>query len=371
MRARWLGVLAVLGTLAPLSALAIDAPHDGSFANGTCEACHMIHNAVGGTLINQSDNNTACTVCHNTNPALPSRARLGLPWLTEDQSVPGKGGAHHRWDALADQPAFGASMPTNAQVAKRVKDGRIQCAACHDAHADVKANDPGALHTSIATGVPIAVTGGSATMTMTLSPPTAAANTRGYRVQVLRLSGLTFELGISHDAQTIDGPPTWLVHNGTTWVAGTSAGTGQRFWSTGAAVALDDGTAVQVTFAGTAAVGQYWDFYVSYAHLRASNVVDALCLDCHSQRNQNHVFVEGPGNGSTVFSHPVGQALGANGKGYDRAPTNLLDASGVVQVTGDGNATNDLTLVGGTTVSCTTCHSVHNSDSNSLTVDPR
>lgn len=59
MRARWLGVLAVISTLAPVPALAIDAPHDGSFANGTCEACHMIHNATGGTLINQTDNNTA------------------------------------------------------------------------------------------------------------------------------------------------------------------------------------------------------------------------------------------------------------------------------------------------------------------------
>jgi predicted CXXCH cytochrome family protein len=369
MRARWLGVLAILTTLAPVSALAVDAPHDGSFTNGTCEACHMVHNATGGTLINQADNNTACTVCHNTNPALPSRARLGLPWLTEDQSVPGKGGAHHRWDALADQPAFGASVPTNTEMAKRVKDGRIQCAACHDAHADVSANDPGSLHTSIAPGAPTAVTGGSATMTMTLSPPAGAA-TKGYRVQVLRVSGLTFELGISHDAQTAS--PTWLNSNaaGTLWTGGALGGSGLKFWNTGAAITLDD-PGVVVTFTGTAAVGQFWDFYVSYAHLRASNVVDGMCLDCHSQRNQNHTFVQGPGNGSTIFSHPVGQALGANGKGYDRAPSNLLDANGVVQVTGDGNTTNDLTLVGGTTVSCTTCHSVHNSDSNSLTVDPR
>jgi hypothetical protein len=208
-------------------------------------------------------------------------------------------------------------------------------------------------------------------MTMTLAAPTAAATTKGYRLQVLRISGSTFELGISHNAQPIDGPVNWLVNNGTTWVAGTSAGTGQKFWATGAPVTLDDGAAVSVTFTGTPVVGQAWEFYVAYAHLRASNVVDALCLDCHSQRNQDHTFVEGPGNGSTIFSHPVGQALGANGKGYDRAPTNMLDASGVFQATGDGNATNDLTLVGGTTVSCTTCHSVHNSDSNSLTVDPR
>jgi hypothetical protein len=331
----------------------------------------MTHNAVGGTLLNQPDNNTACTVCHNDPATTINPSRLGLPWIGEDQAVPGKSGAQHRWDAMAAQPAFGAAPPANGEMLKRIKDGRIQCAACHDQHADAKPFDPNSLHTSMAPGVPTAVTGGSATMNMILAAPAPTATTRGYRVQVLRTSGATFELGISHNAQTTDGPVNWLNHNGTTWVAGTSAGLGVTFRSTGVPVALDDGTSVQVSFAGTAAVGQFWDFYVSYAHLRATNVADAMCLDCHAQRNQTHVTVEGPGDGSTLFSHPVGQALNANGKGYDRAAGNVLDANGALQATGDGNTTNDLNLVGGTTVSCTTCHNVHNADSNSLTADPR
>ena len=164
MRTGWLGILAVSCTLVSAAAVfAVDAPHDGSFTNGSCQACHKIHNATGGTLINQADNNTACTVCHNSNPSLPSRVRLGLPWLTEDQAVPGKGGAQHRWDALAENAAFGAARPTDTEMLKRIRDGRIQCAACHDPHADVKARDPNLPHTSMDTGVATAVTGGNTT----------------------------------------------------------------------------------------------------------------------------------------------------------------------------------------------------------------
>ena len=293
MSIRWLGVLAVLTFLAPAAALAVDAPHDGSGTSGTCEACHKIHNATGGTLINQPDNNTACTVCHNAVTG-PSAARLGLPWVTEDQAVPGKGGQQHRWDALASAPVFGASAPADGEMAKRIKDGRIQCAACHDPHADVKSFDPTTLHTSIATGSATAPSGGAAGMTMSLSPVPATAATKGYRVQVEGISGAQFRLAISHNAVTTDGAPIWWVNNGTAWIQG-PLGSGTRLWSAGAAVALDDGANVQVTFTGTPATGQFWDFYVSYAHLRASNVADAMCLQCHAARNQQHAYRGGRG----------------------------------------------------------------------------
>jgi predicted CXXCH cytochrome family protein len=369
MRTGWLGILAVLSTLIPAAALGVDAPHDGSAANGTCEACHKIHNATGtGTLVNQPDNNLVCTVCHNDPTATINPGRLGLPWITEDQAVPGKGGAQHRWDALAASPAFGAALPSDPEMLKRIKDGRIQCAACHDPHADAKAFDPAALHTSMAPGTATNPTGGGTnTLTMTLTAPAAAATTKGYRVQVEGIAGAQFRLAISHNAKTTDGAPVWWVHNGA-WVQG-ALGTGTTLRSTGTAIALDDGTNVQVTFTGTPAIGQFWDFYVSYAHLRASNVADAMCLQCHASRNQNHTRVEGPNLTGDVYSHPVGVTLNVNGKGYDRA--NVLDANGALQTVGDGNTTNDLTLVGGTTVSCTTCHNVHNADSNSLTTDAR
>jgi hypothetical protein len=65
-------------------------------------------------------------------------------------------------------------------------------------------------------------------------------------------------------------------------------------------------------------------------------------------------------------SHPVGQALNANGRGYDR--TVPLDANGAVQGSGsqDGLAANDLRLDATGLVQCTTCHAVHYAPSNSL-----
>jgi predicted CXXCH cytochrome family protein len=373
MRTRWLGITAVLCVLGSAAAvLAVDAPHDGSATNGSCEACHKTHNSLGGTLMNQPDNNTACTTCHNDPTTSINQPRLGLPWIAEDQATPGKSGNQHRWDALTDAPAYGAQNPTDSGMLKRIKDGRLQCAVCHDPHADVKANDPNAQHVSMLPGVATAQTGGTAgAMTMTLTAPLAGAASKGYRLQVLRISGTTPEIGISHNARTLDYAPSWLVHNGTTWVAGSVAGSNLKYWASGAPVQLDDGTNVVVSFTGTAVVGQFWDFYISYAHLRASNVADAMCLQCHASRNQSHTTVEGPNLTGAVYSHPVGVTLNANGQGYDRAAGNVLDASGATQTVGDGNTTNNLTLVSGTTVSCTTCHNVHNADSNSLTADPR
>jgi predicted CXXCH cytochrome family protein len=368
MRTLRIGLLAVCCTLAwAPPASAIDAPHDASFTTGTCENCHKIHNATGsGTLVSQADNNTLCTSCHNPLASTPSGARLGLPWNTEDQAFPGKSGQQHRWDALAATPAYGAKAPTDTEMLKRIRDGRIQCAACHDAHADVKAFDPTAMHVSIAAATNTAVTGGNATMGMTLIAPTVGAPANnGYRLQVEFVQSTTqFRLAISHDRGA-----NWLVRIGTAWSPG-ALGTGSTLYSTGTSVTLDD-AAVVVTFTGTPSLGQYWDFYISYAHLRANNVADAMCLQCHADRKQDHNFVEGVGAtlGTTIFSHPVGVSLNINGKNYDRG--NVLDASGVNQINGDGNPTNNLTLDGSGFVQCTTCHNVHNADSNSLTTDAR
>ncbi len=93
--------------------------------------------------------------------------------------------------------------------------------------------------------------------------------------------------------------------------------------------------------------------------LRLDNSTNALCLDCHRQRNTASVRTY-TGND---LSHPVGQAL-AVGAGYHNPP---LDVDGNPQPS-DGNLTNDLVLVGGA-VQCTTCHGVHKTDSDSGTVD--
>jgi hypothetical protein len=71
----------------------------------------------------------------------------------------------------------------------------------------------------------------------------------------------------------------------------------------------------------------------------------------------------------TPKSHPVGVALNANGRGYDRAAP--LDGNGAAQggAGTDANPTNDLVFDAAGNVQCLTCHGVHYVDSNTLSVD--
>ena len=98
--------------------------------------------------------------------------------------------------------------------------------------------------------------------------------------------------------------------------------------------------------------------------LRVPNNNDALCLDCHSDRNVNDVRTYVPGK---VYSHPVGVVLpsGPTDTTFHNPP---LDTDGNPQPS-DGNVTNDFVLGGGDEVYCTTCHGVHFTDSDPGTVD--
>lgn len=95
--------------------------------------------------------------------------------------------------------------------------------------------------------------------------------------------------------------------------------------------------------------------------LRLDNSADALCLDCHRSRNISSVRTYT----DSVLSHPVGVNLPSADTTYHNPP---LDVDGNPQPS-DGNTTNDLVLLSGTTVSCTTCHGIHYTDSNSGTTD--
>lgn len=84
--------------------------------------------------------------------------------------------------------------------------------------------------------------------------------------------------------------------------------------------------------------------------LRMANDQDQLCLDCHSSRNTpDH----------TKGTHPVGVVYPANTTSFNPSPVNSNPA----------NPTSALNLLGGTTVSCSTCHGVHGTDSRSGTLD--
>jgi hypothetical protein len=345
---------AALAAALPLAAGALDAPHDLS-QDTSCQDCHVGHNAPGASLTSYAGNANLCDSCHKLHAG-----KYGFPWVTADQAVPGASGRSHRWDA--EVAARGASVPLDAEMAARIDAGRIQCSSCHDQHNNGgRPGDAtfkgGTQHVSPAVGADQAPTGGG-TGVMRISAVTAAAAPKGHRVRIAARAGNALTLELSHDA-------------GRTWLAGYAATAG------GAAVQLDDGPNVLVQFpsaGNTYAVGAYYQLYVAYPFLRAPVANSAMCEDCHRDRVQSAACVEGSAgesdgkgiscapDGSRLFSHPVGVALG---KPYDHpAP---LDADGS---SGDANATNDLVLGSAGQVRCLTCHRVHNVDSNSLTVDP-
>lgn len=94
--------------------------------------------------------------------------------------------------------------------------------------------------------------------------------------------------------------------------------------------------------------------------LRLDNSADALCLDCHRARNMTSVKTYT----GAELSHPVGMALPSSST-FHNPP---LDVDGNPQPS-DGNTTNDLKLLPGNIVSCTTCHGIHYTDSDAGTVD--
>jgi hypothetical protein len=84
----------------------------------------------------------------------------------------------------------------------------------------------------------------------------------------------------------------------------------------------------------------------------------------------DNTAVEGSaGPGGQWLSHPVGDFLNANGRGYDRAIP--LDGNGAPQGSAgaDGNHSNDYALDAENMVQCLSCHHIHYADSNTLTED--
>lgn len=354
-------LVALLAVLMPALALALDAPHDKSFLPGNCQECHQLHNALGASLTTQVTISDACTTCHGQHP----NARLDFPWTSTDQAVAGVSGVHHRWDAAAVNATIGSALPIDPEMSKRIIAGKLECSVCHNQHMANKAFAPQAsMHSSFAVGTAYPETnaaGGTGTLTVT-SIAAATVQPKGYRLRVISAGNVA----VTHDQGLTWFRPT--TNQGLTWVADAATPVGGPY-STVTPLQLDD-AAVVVQLSTGAAVNDYWDFYVSFPMLRSPNLSGSLCLACHQDRAQGHGDVESGGDGVRVFSHPVGEGLDANGRGYDRAVP--LDADGGVQAsTGDTNATNDLMLGAGNVVGCTSCHAPHNADSNSLTVDPR
>ncbi len=379
-------MLAVVALALPLVARATEAPHNLSnpYEATNCVACHMLHNAPGGTLTAVAGNPNLCQSCHSP-VGVGGPSGHGFPWTNGDQATPGKGRSH-RWDAPATN--LGATPPAaGTPMGDNLSNGSLICSTCHDPHSNA-AGAGTAQYSSLGRNVPTTPTSGGTGRTLAITTLSATAPAKGYLVQLVQggslaagLFKLSYDNGTSWfgcSPGTASYPPTYATSDAPNTPTTTNA------CQTAASVPLDSAGNVVVAFAVTTSfsVGDKWSFYVGYPYLRMANSEGEMCVSCHQDRNHAWQDVEGgTANGvaggrlasvtlgTTTFSHPVAQGLNANGRSYDRAAP--LDANGATQATGDGNTSNDLVLSPTSNVTCLTCHHPHNADSNSLTVNPR
>ncbi len=335
---------------------ASDEPHSNAF-NVQCSSCHALHKAAGQNLTSQISNESLCGSCHNLAGVA---ARFPLEHFFKGDPANNLGSSH-AWNVPATNANAGAAAPNNTQMAVRANP-TIICSTCHDQHSN-GASGVAAQTAGSQFAAPAVRIAGSGTGTVTYTA-TADASARGYLIDIVEVAGAT---GTAKFRLSNDGGVSWFGYSAGAWVA---YATGNAVL-TAASVTLNDSTKVVAAFSGNYVIGDRIRFYVGYPFLRApldsgDNATGTkFCRDCHRAWAMDYAAVRT--YDGTMRSHPVGQALNANGAGYDRAIP--LDGNGVVQGgAGDGNPTNDLKLAG-TTVQCLTCHGVHHADGNTLTPD--
>ncbi|MFV2073404.1 MAG: cytochrome c3 family protein, partial [Thermoanaerobaculales bacterium] len=301
-----------------------------------CSSCHTGHNSAGGNLTTSAGNVNLCQSCHN-----PAGLASALPINSSDVAQPGSTGSSHGFDAAVTNAAFGALPPTHQEMLLRVMSGNVVCSTCHDQHAASSANR-GRTRVS----PPDQLTSLGSTGQVTVGGQYTGTGGSSYLLEIT--------VADSRFRYSKDGGTSWLAEQ-----------------NIGAGVPLDNG--LTVTFSGGSfAIAERWRFSASFPFLRAAldeganSVGDKYCRDCHRDWTMDHVAVE-TYDGS-FKSHPVGQALGANGRGYDR-PVPLDGNGGEQGVNGDLNQSNDFRLDAGGLVQCISCHGVHYADSNTLTED--
>lgn len=344
------GALLVAGfglVMLPQVANAVESPHGPVALTNACGDCHIGHDSLGDALTTTAGNANLCMSCHS-DPKwqnAPWTRSSAIQWLAADQADPTANvGSSHSWSADATFGRFGTSAPTNPQMAIRLEGGtNVMCSTCHDQHAN---NTNAGLY---------------------VSPPLPAdANTGLGGLDVGGAytnpsSGAAYEVEITSAGNRGVAAFRWRKDGGT-WTAGTTA----------ASVSMDSGLTLQflTDAAGTDfQSGDRWSFYASWI-LRVkmdsgdNATGDKFCRDCHSSWAVGYADTR-TSDGVTKNSHPVGEALGANGRGYDRSAP--LDGNGVMQGVGaDSNPYNDLALDSTNRVQCLTCHGIHYADSNTL-----
>jgi len=322
-----------------------DPPHwigqSGAFTQGCTVECHSTHHASGGVLTDYTNVNL-CLSCHNA-----AGSAAGEPFNPNDSAIPGARGSSHAFGATAINASYGATTPTNVEMALRVMNGQIVCSTCHDQHSASSATG-GTVKLEVGWVAKLTSTGN-----VTVGGPFIGTEGFFYLIDITTAGNL----GVARFRWSKDNGATWMASNILTAVG---------------PLALDNGVTVSFS-AGTYVVGARWEITATRPFLRApldtgvNTTGTRFCRDCHAGWEMDHTAAET--YTGTARSHPVGVALNANGRGYDRVGA-ILDGNGAVQGSGsaDSNASNDFTLDAGR-VQCLTCHAVHFVDSNTQTVD--
>lgn len=128
-------VLATLLAL-PFAARATDLPHASPRLTQACADCHVLHNAPGLALTNVAGQFNLCSSCHVAN----SQAA----WNAADQAIPGTSGSSHSWSGLVVSPGNGSAMPTSPDLLEHLDTAfggakKIRCGTCHDPHSQARA----------------------------------------------------------------------------------------------------------------------------------------------------------------------------------------------------------------------------------------
>ncbi len=346
---------------------ALDAPHNEHLTI-QCNSCHVAHSALGTSLTKEATNSALCQSCHND----AGQASF-FPMPDSSRATPGTGGSSHGFGVLANNPTSGAGAPTSAAMSARLDktdplNPKITCSVCHNQHTSSTYGGRQRVQSVDHKQGAGPATFGTLTVSSTATP-------RGFLVDFV-VSGA---VGTATYRLSYDNGTSWFGWNGTQWGA---LGTGAPPFNprtTGASQNLTNTSGeVVVSFSGSfngssPGPSDQYKFYIGYPFFRVAadsgdNATGTkFCRDCHSARAQTHTDVETYVAG-VKRSHPVGQSLNANSKGYDRGSP--LDVSGVAQ--GPTVQPNYLVLdtAGGNLVQCTTCHLPHYAPSNSL-YDPQ
>ena len=346
------------GSLAARAALALallaapflnasDDPHGAGFVPTGCKACHAAHTAAGGTLTNVAGNDNLCRSCHST---LGTASRFDMSQMNAANLAAGSGDSH-AWAVSATNAAAGAGIPADASLSTRIDAGKIVCSTCHNQHqnsaAAVAAGTAGPL---VLGKVAHPQGAGTGTVSVAVSP---TADPKGYLVEILT----TGAAGTATFRVSNDGGISWQAPNQTT----------------ASGIVPSGSTGVTLAFSGSFTAGPPADrftFYVAYPFLRlpmdsGDNATGSrFCRDCHSAWTMDHAATRS--YTGSARSHPVGVALNANARGYDRSAP--LDADG--STAGDANPANDLRLDPQGRVQCWTCHGAHWAPSNGAAVAP-